>query len=114
MFIRLIKTGTPEYEAMINLRMNVLLDPIGIPRSYINPEKEKYDFLLGAFEEEKLVGCCILTPTDDKTLQLRQMAVDTSRQTKGVGTAIVAFAEMLGREKDYQVLMMHARDTVLE
>ncbi len=42
------------------------------------------------------------------------MAVETSQQQGGIGTAIVAFAEKTAKEKGYQKLMMHARDNVLE
>ena len=98
---------------MVNLRMKVLLDPVGIPRSYINPEKEKYDLLIGAFDNDQLIGCCILSHADDKTLKLRQMAVDNNLQKKGIGAAIIVFAEKVAIEKGYSFLMMHARDTVL-
>ena len=113
MEIKIINTESPDYEAMIALRMKVLLDPIGIPRSYINPEKEKSDVLVGAFEEDKIIGCCILTQVDNNTLQLRQMAVETSIQQKGIGAAIVAFAEKLAKERGHKSLMMHARDNVI-
>lgn len=99
---------------MIDLRMKVLLDPIGIPRSYIDPEKEKADYLIAAFEGADMIGCCILTPVDSSTIQLRQMAVNTILQKKGVGTALVSFAEVFSKEKGYQKLMMHARDSVLD
>ena len=114
MHIRLIDTTTKEYEDMVNLRMKVLLDPIGIPKSYINPEKEKSEILIGAFEGGLLVGCCILTPLDKNTIQLRQMAVQNEFQQKGIGASIVGFAEMLARQKGYTVLMMHARDSVMD
>lgn len=108
-----ITTGTPAYEQMIALRMAVLLDPIGVPRSYINPQKEAADWLIAAYEHGKMVGCCILTRLDDATLQLRQMAVDTTVQGKGVGAAIIKYAEGLAKENDFQTLMMHARDVVI-
>lgn len=114
MQIRIIQSGTKEYEDMISLRMKVLLDPIGIPRSYINPEKEKQDILVGAFENNEIIGCCVLTRVNDSILQLRQMAVDNTLQKKGVGRKIVSFAEQTAKEKGYQVLMMHARDTVMD
>ena len=113
MDIRIIQTGTGEYEKMIALRMNVLLDPIGIPRSYINPDKEKNDLLIGAFEDDQLIGCCILTTVDQQTLQLRQMAVDSDVQKKGVGAAIIAYAEEVAKTKGCQTLVMNARDNVL-
>lgn len=107
-----IATATPEYEAMKALRIRVLLDPIGVPHSYINPQKEAGDVLIGAFDAGVLTGCCILTHVDADTMQLRQMAVDTSLQRKGAGAAIVRFAEKLAGEKGYHLLMMHAREPV--
>lgn len=113
MHFRLIQTGTADYEAMASLRNRVLLAPIGVPRSYINPEKEAADLLVGAFDGDALVGCCVLTRVDENTVQLRQMAVESNRQQKGIGAAVVAFAEATAREHGYQTLMLHARDTVI-
>jgi predicted GNAT family N-acyltransferase len=109
----LIQTGTPAYEAMIDLRMKVLLEPIGIPRSYIDPVKEASDTLVGAYQETQLIGCCILTRLDESTVQVRQMAVSASQQQKGIGRAVLSFAETLARNQGYQVLKLHARETVV-
>lgn len=108
-----IKINTPAYEDMIALRLRVLLNPIGVPASYINPEKEKGDTLIGAYNEHQLIGCCVLTHLSNTTLQLRQMAVDDRLQKSGTGRAIIAYAEQLAKEADYQKLMMHARDAVI-
>lgn len=114
MEIRIITIGTADYDKMVDLRMKVLLDPVGIPRSYVDPEKEKDDIMLAAFESDRMTGCCILTPVDHATVQLRQMAVENSVQKKGIGTAIVSFAETFCKKQGYQKLMMHARDSVLD
>jgi len=114
MELRIIETGTPDYDKMIDLRMHVLLNPIGIPRSYINPQKEREDVLVGAFDGEKIIGCCILTPLDQSTVQLRQMAVDNIFQKRGIGAAIVAFSEEFSRNRGFQKLVMHARDSVID
>lgn len=110
---RLIPPFTAAYNDMIALRMKVLLAPIGIPRSYINPQKEAGDMLIGAYQDNTLAGCCILTPVDDAAVQLRQMAVDTTAQQTGIGRQIVLFAEQAAREKGFTRLMMHARDAVI-
>lgn len=108
-----IGPGTPAYEDMVVLRMNVLLKPIGVPRSYIDPLREADDVLIGAYENGQLIGCCILTRINAQVVQLRQMAVDAAFQGKGVGAAIVSFAEEVAKEKGCQTLLMHARDTVI-
>ncbi|GAB4091904.1 GNAT family N-acetyltransferase [Flaviaesturariibacter terrae] len=113
MEIRLIQTGTEDYERMKQLRLEVLLRPIGVPETYINPEREQHELLVGAFSNGLLVGCCVLTPHDDGRLQLRQMAVDTVLQGSGVGAKIVAFAEEEARTRGFRELFMHARDAVL-
>ena len=110
---QLIQAGTPAYEHMIALRMAVLLSPIGIPQSYIDPQKERRDTLLGGYQNGQLVGCCILTRIDGATVQLRQMAVVSSLQQKGVGKALLSFAESIAREQGYSTLKLHARDTVI-
>ena len=114
MEISTIEFGSDEYDQMIALRIRALLDPIGIPASYINPEKERDDIFIGAFEDDRIIGCCVLTPADNGRVQLRQMAVSPELQGKGIGAAVVGFAEVLARERRFRFLMMHARDTVLD
>lgn len=109
----LIDTGTVAYAQMMALRMDVLLRPIGIPPTYIDQKKEAGDTLICAYAEGELAGCCILTEVSNDTVQLRQMAVATALQGRGVGKAIIAFAESIARQNGYAVVMMNARDTVL-
>ncbi len=113
MLIQLINHNSDEYAQMIALRLNVLLKPIGVPASFINQEKEANDILIGAFEKDELIGCCVLTEVNENTVQLRQMAVDITAQGTGIGAAIVDFAETIAKEKGYRTLMMHARDAVI-
>lgn len=113
MEIRLIPYGSTDYMQMVDLRVEALLQPIGIPASYIEPEKEKHDSFIGAFEGSRIIGCCILTATEEKTLQLRQMAVRPGYQGRGIGAAILRFAEDVARKKGASLLMMHARDPVI-
>lgn len=113
MHISAIEHNSLAYRQMIDLRIHELLQPIGVPVSYINEEKEKNDFLLAAFEGEEMVGCCVLTPKGNTTVQLRQMAVRNDFRGQGIGAAIIAFAESFSRRHGYKVLMMHARDPVI-
>jgi N-acetylglutamate synthase-like GNAT family acetyltransferase len=111
---KLIQSASHEYDKMVNLRIKALLEPIGIPASYIVPEKEKEDFFIGSFEEGELIGCCVLTRKDKDTVQLRQMAVRPDYRGRNIGRSIIAFAEQVARKKGFVTLMMHARDPVIE
>ena len=113
MALRIIDHGTKEYQQMVNLRMEILRKPLGLSFDAAELEKEKEDVLMGAFEDEKLLGCCLLTRMDQHTMRLRQMAVPNSMQGKGIGRALMIFAENIARDLGYRKLCMHARKTAL-
>ena len=114
MELTLIKHGSPAYIDMIELRMQILRRPLGLSFTREQLVKEKEDWLIGAFENDQIIGCCVLTHHSADTIQLRQMAVKEDTQTSGIGKQIVAYAEKLALEKGYSFLMMHARNTALE
>lgn len=114
MTVQQIKFNSKQYEAMIQLRITQLLQPIGVPASYIVPENEQKDFFIAAFEKDDIVGCCVLTPKNNDVIQLRQMAVRNDFRKKGIGAAMIQFAEKTAKEKGFFILMMHARNTVIE
>jgi predicted GNAT family N-acyltransferase len=107
----MIDHGTKEYQQMVNLRNEILRKPLGLSFSAEDLEREKEDILMGAFEDDRLLGCCLLTRIDDGTVRLRQMAVPNGMQGKGVGRALMIFAENIARDLGYKKLCMHARKT---
>lgn len=113
MALKEIIYDSPEYEQMIQLRLDVLRKPLGLSFTLDELKKESDDILLGAFEEENLLGCCVLTPDNYSTIQLRQMAVQNKIQGKGVGGTLLRFAENVARDKGYTYMTMHARDTAI-
>jgi N-acetylglutamate synthase-like GNAT family acetyltransferase len=98
MALKQIDYGSPEYEMMLKLRNDLLRKPLGLSFDPKELEKEKDDVLIGAFEDERMLGCCLLTKIDDKTLRLRQMAVSNNLQGKGIGRALMIFAENIARD----------------
>lgn len=114
MTIRTIEHNSNDYKQLVQLRIITLLNPIGIPSSYINKEKEQNDTFIAVFENDEIIGCCLLTKIDDKIVQLRQMAVRKDCQGKGIGAAIVEFAEDIAKEKKFKTLILHARDAVID
>ncbi|HEV2354564.1 MAG TPA: GNAT family N-acetyltransferase [Puia sp.] len=113
MALRMIDHGTKEYRQMVQLRSDMLRKPLGLTFDKAELEREKDDILMGAFEDDKLLGCCLMTKIDPATLRLRQMAVPNSMQGKGVGRALMIFAENIARDLGYKKLCMHARSTAV-
>jgi predicted GNAT family N-acyltransferase len=113
MALKQIDYGSKEYKQMIALRMEILRKPLGLSFTEEELDKEKDDILIGAFDEDKILACCLLTRLDNNTIKLRQMAVQNNLQGKGIGASIMSFAETVARDKGYKKLMMHARNTAI-
>ena len=113
MALKIIDHGTFEYQQMIQMRNDILRKPLGLAFTTEELEKEKEEVLIGAFEEEKMLGCCMLVREDDNNCRLRQMAVLNNLQGKGIGRALMHFAENIARDLGYRKIIMHARKTAV-
>ena len=109
MALKIIDHGSPEYDQMVKLRDDMLRKPLGLGFTTQELAKEKENMLIGAFEDEQMLGCCMLVEENTATVRLRQMAVLNDLQGKGIGRALMNFAENLARDRGYKTLSMHAR-----
>lgn len=113
MALKIIDHGTPEYQLMVKLRDDILRKPIGRRFLPEELEQEKQNLLIGAFEEESMLGCCMLVKESPQKVRLRQMAVLNDLQGKGIGRAMIQFAENVARDQGYKIINMHARKPVV-
>src|SRR5437763_7883138 len=94
---------------MIKLRDEILRKPLGLNFTESELEKEKNNLHIAAYEDDQMLGCCMLVEEDPQTVRLRQMAVINDLQGKGIGRALMQFAENLARDRGYKKITMHAR-----
>jgi N-acetylglutamate synthase-like GNAT family acetyltransferase len=113
MTIKVINHGSKFYSQMVELRTEILRRPLGLNYSKEELASEANDTLIGAFEYNSLIGCCILSPKEVFQMQLRQMAVIPVLQKKGIGREIIQFCEKYAFDNGYKVLFMHARKTAV-
>jgi len=74
---------------MVHLRNEILRKPLGLSFDKEELEQEKEDILMGAYEDDRLLGCCLMSRMDAATIRLRQMAVPNNMQGKGIGRALM-------------------------
>src|SRR5690349_17000543 len=113
MALKIIDHGTSEYKQMVKLRDDVLRKPLGLSFSEEELAREKDNMLIGAYDDDQILGCCMLVEENPSTVRLRQMAVLNDLQGKGIGQALMNFAENLARDRGYKVMSMHARKPVV-
>ena len=111
--LKILDHGSKEYSEMLDMRNQILRKPLGLEFDTRELEKEKDDILIGAYEEDVMLGCCLLTVVAPQTVRLRQMAVKTGLQGKGLGRVLMQFAENLARDRGHTLMVMHARKTAV-
>ena len=109
--LKIIDFGSKEYKQMVDLRTQVLRKPLGLSFSKEDLEKEKDNLLIAAYEDDEMLGCCMLIQVAPNTVQLRQMAVKAGLQGKGIGRVLMQFAENIARDRGNKKIFMHARKT---
>jgi ribosomal protein S18 acetylase RimI-like enzyme len=113
MALKIIDHGTNEYRQMVKLRDEVLRKPLGLGFTDEELANEKDNMFIAAYDDDQILGCCMLVEENPNTVRLRQMAVLNDLQGKGIGRALTNFAENLARDRGYKVMSMHARKPVV-
>ncbi len=113
MGLKQIDHGSSEYIQMVQLRKQILRIPLGLSFTEEELADENKNILIAAYDDDVMLGCCMLCPVDPQTVRLRQMAVQGNLQGQGIGASIMSFAENLARDKGFDRVIMHARDSAI-
>ncbi len=107
--------GSSRYDELVELRYKVLLEPLGLKFLDSFRNKEISYLHIGCLEnlDDKLVGGLILAPVNDEQVRLMQVAVSPSCQGKGVGRALVEYAQKRAKEVGFTEIVMHAMLSVV-
>ncbi len=109
-----IEFATPEYDETVALRYKILRLPLNLEFLAEDLAKEYTDIHLAAYDEAWILrGCLVLTPKSKKVMKMRQVAVDTDVQSKGIGRVLVEKSEQLARSKGYELMELNARDVAV-
>jgi len=109
--VREIELGSAEYEQEVRLRNKILREPLGRRLTEAELAQDAGDHHLGAFSEGRLVGCLVLKPLPDAIIKMRQVAIASDQQGKGVGKRLVEAAEWMAAGLGFHKMILHARET---
>lgn len=114
MQIRQIEFGTPEYDEAVRLRYDILRRPLGLEYTPEQLAAEYSEIHLAAFDAAgRLIAYLNLTPVAPDIVKMRQVAVESVLQGKGIGKLLVGASEQLAKHLGYKEISLHARDTAV-
>ena len=114
-YVQEVQFATPQYDEMVRLRDKILRKPLGLEFKPDDFATEYLDTHLCCYDEQQgLVGCLVLSPKEDGQIKMRQVAVDDTCQSKGIGTFMVKASEVLSKDKGFTEMVLNARDVALD
>lgn len=111
--VKTIPYDSPEYTAAVRLRSSILREPLGLAFSAEQLAAEAGSHHIGCYLAGQLVGCLVLKPIDGRQVQMRQVVVDERVKGRGIGRMMVKYSEEFARERGFQEMVLHARETAV-
>ncbi len=107
-----VQHGSSEYWETVQLRREVLRQPLGLDFSPEELEAEVDQSHLGAWLNGELLGCLVLMELE-KIAKMRQVAVYPGWQGHRIGSTLVAEFEAEARRRGCFRIELHARANVI-
>ncbi len=111
--VRLVEHGSPEYQATLQLRREVLRWPLGLDFTEEELAAERSDFHLANLEGEAVLACLVFTPLGGCELKMRQVAVRPELQGEGLGKRLVKASEELAKRLGFELISLSARESAV-
>jgi GNAT superfamily N-acetyltransferase len=102
-----------EWEEYYDLRYRILRQPLGKERGSERNEGDATGIHFALYHDDSLQAIARLDEVDDKTCQVRFVAVESDLQGKGLGKLIMLAVEARGKADGYGKMILHARDYAL-
>ena len=112
--IQVVEYDSCRQKKSVELRYQVLREPLGLVYSPEQLAEEKDEIHIAALSGEEVVGVLLLKIAGAKVLKMRQVAVAAHLQQSGIGMLLVYFAEQYAVNNGFQLIELHARDTAMD
>ena len=104
---------SPLYYRALDLRNRVLRIPLGLSLDTYDHSHEVSQHHLAYLEKGSLFAILVLVPKRGAVVKMRQVAVEPSFQSKGIGRRLVSFSEDFAKSRGYRSMELHARNSAI-
>ena len=103
-----IEYGSLNYKKTLDLRNKVMRIPLGLNIYDEDFSFEKNAIIVGAYEEDELIGVGTMTYSDN-IFKLEYLCVDTDIQSNGIGGKMLEWLENKALDKNAKKIVLDAR-----
>ena len=106
-----IAWDSEEYRQALELRRRELRLPLGLDFSAEDEASERDQTHYVAWIDDQIVGCVSTVSLGDGIVKVRQMAVRSSHQRKGIGMFLMKHVEAAMDQLNHRCVKLHARQS---
>ena len=111
--IKEIAFGSNDFKRAVTIREEILRIPLGISFSMEELEREASDIHIAGFSDETMIATLVLSPQNKEIIRMRQVAVHSGYQKRGIGKQLVEFSENFAVKRGYKKMILHSREDVI-
>jgi GNAT superfamily N-acetyltransferase len=109
---KIIPHGGHEYKKCVSLRDDILRKPLGLAFTTEELDRENVHVHIGGFVDEVLCVTAFLVH-EGKVLRIKQVAVRSDFQRKGIASALMKFCDGYALENGFKEIYCHARQAAV-
>lgn len=111
--IKTIAYGSEAYDQTLLVRHEVLRRAWGRSIAEDDLSEEDRDFIVGAFDGDRVVGCATMIWRDEELAQPRYMAILETYRKQGIGSRILARLEEEAARRGRRLIRLNARESAI-
>ncbi len=108
-----IEWDSDRYQEEIDLRYRLLREPLGLTFTPEQLQVESEELHFGMLDAGALIACAVVVPLSTRESKLRQMAVDSEFQKRGVGSKLIQGIERELRSRGFVEVELNAREAAV-
>jgi len=108
----IIKYGSSDWEAAVNLREKILRVPLGTTFSQKELIEEKEHIQIAGFNKGTLLATAVLVPEGSR-VKMQRVVVDNNYRNRNIGSKMMLFCEEYSIKNDFEIIYCHARDSAV-
>jgi predicted GNAT family N-acyltransferase len=109
---KIVPYGSDDYGKSVALREEILRKPLGLSFTCDELEQEREHLHFTGYCGKELCATVLLVP-EGQEVKMQRVAIKSSLQGRGIGSALMAFCEAYAQKQGYASIYCHARATAI-
>lgn len=109
---KIIAHGTEDWKVAVQLREEILRKPLGSKFTKEELDEEKSHIQVVGIIKNEIIATAVLVP-EGKRLKMQRVVVSNQLRSKNIGSEMMAFCESHAKQKGFETMYCHARDSAV-